>query len=42
LPIYIGYETKCALTPLIVMFVALNTDWKLVCVIFPLEVVIPV
>lgn len=33
LPIYIGYDTNCVLTPLIVMAVVLSTAAKLVAVI---------
>ncbi|WP_281258189.1 hypothetical protein [Leucobacter massiliensis] len=39
---YMGNATKCACTPLIVMFVAAITAWKLSSVIWPFEVVIAV
>jgi hypothetical protein len=41
-PIYMGLETKCARTPLIVMLSVDITPAKLVAVMFPSEVVIPV
>jgi hypothetical protein len=41
-PMYIGKATKCAWTPLIVMFVAASTAWKFAVVILPSEVVIAV
>lgn len=42
LPMYIGCETKCAGTPLIVMFVSARTASKFAAVIVPLEVVMAV
>jgi len=41
-PMYIGYDTKCACTPLIVMFVALSTASKFAVVMLLSEVVIAV
>jgi hypothetical protein len=41
-PMYIGYETKCACTPLIVMFVAFSTASKFAEVMLLSDVVIAV
>ncbi|AYG05173.1 hypothetical protein D7I44_17760 [Gryllotalpicola protaetiae] len=41
-PMYIGYETKCAFTPLMVMFVAVSTAAKFCAVMVPFDVVIAV